>query len=82
VKHEHRRWIHDSHARLGPIVRIAPNEISFNSVKGGVRTVYAGGYEKGDWYGNVFSNYGVTPMFVMPEHDIQFNLGSQSRPLT
>lgn len=60
--------VHLAHQRLGPIIRIAPNEVSVNSVEGGIRTVYAGGYEKGDWYLNVFNNYGIMPMFAMPEH--------------
>ncbi|KAF2720372.1 cytochrome P450 [Polychaeton citri CBS 116435] len=60
--------VHAAHQRLGPVIRLGPNEISVNSVEGGIRTVYAGGYEKGDWYKNVFSNYGTMPMFAMPEH--------------
>ena len=59
---------HEAHQRLGPVVRLAPDVISVNSVDGGIRTVYAGGYEKGDWYKNVFNNYGLQPMFSMPEH--------------
>lgn len=30
--------------------------------------MYAGGYEKGDWYLNAFNNYGIMPMFSMPDH--------------
>ncbi|KAK5174043.1 uncharacterized protein LTR77_001123 [Saxophila tyrrhenica] len=60
--------VHDAHLRLGPIVRLGPNEISVNSVDGGIRTVYAGGYQKGDWYLNAFNNYGIMPMFAMPDH--------------
>lgn len=60
--------LHDAHARLGPVVRLAPNEISINSVEGGIRSIYAGGFEKGKWYSNVFSNYGVEPMFAMEGH--------------
>ena len=60
--------VHAAHSNLGPIIRLAPNELSVNSVDGGIRTVYPGGYEKGDWYSNVFSNYGVQPMFAMPDH--------------
>ncbi|KAK3675881.1 hypothetical protein LTR78_004073 [Recurvomyces mirabilis] len=60
--------IHAAHERLGPIIRIAPDELSINSVDGGIRTIYAGGYEKGDWYSNMFTNYGVMPMFAMPNH--------------
>lgn len=60
--------VHAAHQRLGPIVRIAPNEVSVNSVDGGIRTIYSGGYQKGDWYQNIFCNYGVEPMFAMPDH--------------
>lgn len=60
--------VHKAHQDYGPIVRLAPNEVSVNSVDGGLRVIYAGGFEKGDWYSNVFSNYGVKPMFAMEEH--------------
>ncbi|KAK3711124.1 hypothetical protein LTR37_009911 [Vermiconidia calcicola] len=60
--------IHAAHSRLGPIIRIAPNELSVNNVDGGIRTIYSGGYEKGTWYSNVFCNYGVSPMFAMSKH--------------
>jgi hypothetical protein len=52
-----------AHARLGPIVCLGPQEISVNCVKGGIREVYAGGFEKGtgkngyNWY-SFFNNYG------------------------
>lgn len=52
-----------AHDRLGPIVCLGPEEISVNCVKGGIRDVYAGGFEKRDavsgynWYG-FFTNYG------------------------
>lgn len=59
--------VHQAHGNLGPIIRLAPNELSINCVEGGIRTIYGGGYDKGDWYSNVFSNYGVQPMFAMPE---------------
>jgi hypothetical protein len=51
-----------AHDRLGPIVCLGPEEISVNCVKGGIRDVYAGGFEKSNpkdgynWYG-FFSNY-------------------------
>ena len=60
--------VHAAHQRLGPIIRLAPNEISVNSVEGGIRAIYSGGYEKGDWYKNIFINYGLEPMFAMPDH--------------
>lgn len=50
-----------AHQQYGPIVCLSPQEISVNCVKGGIREVYAGGFEKGNssynWYG-FFSNYG------------------------
>jgi hypothetical protein len=52
-----------AHDRLGPIVCLGPNEISVNCVKGGIRDVYAGGFEKSNakdgynWYA-FFANYG------------------------
>ncbi|KAF1822189.1 cytochrome P450 [Dissoconium aciculare CBS 342.82] len=59
--------VHDAHTRLGPIVRIAPNEVAINSVDGGIKTIYTGGFEKGEWYQIGFANYGVEPMFAMPD---------------
>lgn len=49
--------LYAAHNILGPIVRVAPNEISINCVEGGIRTVYAGGFEKDVWY-HLFENYG------------------------
>jgi cytochrome P450 len=60
--------IHDLHKRLGPIIRLGPNDLSVNCVDGGLRSIYAGGFEKGDWYSNVFNNYDVEPMFAMSRH--------------
>lgn len=53
----------EAHDRLGPVVCLGPQEISVNCVKGGIRDVYAGGFEKRDaksgynWYG-FFTNFG------------------------
>ncbi|EGP88865.1 unnamed protein product [Zymoseptoria tritici ST99CH_1A5] len=57
--------IHAAHTRLGSIIRLAPNELSVNSVNRGIRTIYAGGFEKGEWYSEGFANFGVPPMFGM-----------------
>ncbi|KAL1957417.1 hypothetical protein VTO42DRAFT_5985 [Malbranchea cinnamomea] len=59
------RTIHEAHQRCGPIVRLAPGEISINCVDGGIRTVYAGGFEKHEWYPRVFGAYGTISMFSM-----------------
>jgi hypothetical protein len=48
--------VHAAHLKHGPVVRLAPNELSLNDLNG-LRTVYAGGFEKGEWYG-IFDNYG------------------------
>ena len=59
IRHEFRenRTLEAAHARLGPVVRLGPNEISVNCVDGGLRTIYAGGFEKHQWYANLFDNY-------------------------
>ncbi|KLJ13509.1 unspecific monooxygenase [Blastomyces silverae] len=59
------RTIHKAHQKYGPIVRLGPSEISVNCVDGGIRTVYAGGFEKHDWYPRVFGAYGTLSMFSM-----------------
>lgn len=52
----------EAHERLGPIVCLGPKELSVNCVKGGIRDVYGGGFEKinaingYNWY-SFFSNY-------------------------
>ncbi|KAF1911220.1 cytochrome P450 [Ampelomyces quisqualis] len=64
--------LRDAHARLGPIICLGPEEVSVNCVRGGIREVYAGGFEKAssarggyNWYA-FFSNYrGVDNMFSM-----------------
>jgi hypothetical protein len=50
------REVHAAHLKHGSVVRLAPNELSVNDI-GGLRTVYAGGFEKGQWY-SIFDNYG------------------------
>lgn len=50
--------IQAAHEKLGPIVRLGPNEISINCVDGGIKTVYGGGFEKHDWYPRVFGSLG------------------------
>ena len=50
--------IHQAHLKHGPIVRLGPSELSVNCVDGGIRTIYSGGFDKHDWYPNIFENYG------------------------
>lgn len=49
--------LHVAHKRLGPVVRLSPNEISVNCVDDGLRTIYPGGFEKSHWYPNLFHCY-------------------------
>ncbi|KAL8898670.1 MAG: hypothetical protein Q9207_006587 [Kuettlingeria erythrocarpa] len=58
--------IHEAHVKYGPVVRLAPDEISINCVDSGLRTVYAGGFEKPYFY-DQFDNYGVPCMFSTKE---------------
>lgn len=46
----------EAHRRLGPFVRVAPNEVSVDDLES-VRTIYQGGFEKPAWY-EIFDNYG------------------------
>lgn len=61
--------VHEAHLRLGSVIRLAPSELSVNSPEG-VRTVYGGSFPKNDWYANVFSNYGIAPMFAMASNHV------------
>ncbi|KAG9238000.1 cytochrome P450 [Amylocarpus encephaloides] len=60
-KKRENRTVHAAHQALGPVVRLGPKELSINDVEG-LRTVYSGGFEKGEWY-SIFDNYGVPCMF-------------------
>ncbi|KAL9132649.1 MAG: hypothetical protein Q9175_006175, partial [Cornicularia normoerica] len=55
------------HQKHGPVIRLAPNEISVNSAEA-LRTVYIGGFEKYRWYLDAFVNYGTPNMVTMLEH--------------
>lgn len=59
----HKRYVHRengtlvaAHKRLGPYVRVAPNEVSVDDLEG-VKQIYMGGFGKPEWYA-VFDNYG------------------------
>lgn len=51
------RTVHAAHEKHGKIVRLGPQEVSINSVQDGIRIVYSGGFEKGDWYPSQFNNF-------------------------
>lgn len=48
----------DAHERLGPVVRLGPNEVSVNCYEGGLKPVYSASFEKHDFYPRLFTNYG------------------------
>lgn len=53
------RYIHQLHAKYGPVVRIAPNEVSFTSYEA-VKEIYCSGgsgYDKTEFY-DLFRVYG------------------------
>ena len=55
-----RLFIHDLHMRYGPIVRIAPDEVSF-ATRDGVKEIYTSGgsgYDKSSFY-LLFENFGA-----------------------
>ena len=63
IRHQKRevRTIHAAFRKHGPVVRLAPEEIAINCVngsEGGIQKVYGGGFEKHEWYSNLFDNYG------------------------
>ena len=55
-----RMYIHQLHKQYGPVVRLAPNEVSFASLDA-IREIYASGgsgYEKTEFY-DMFRQFGV-----------------------
>ena len=60
--HRENRTLLAAHRRLGPVVRVGPNDLSVNDAEG-LRTVYQGGFEKHRWY-DVFDNYGYGALVV------------------
>ncbi|OOF97217.1 hypothetical protein ASPCADRAFT_143474 [Aspergillus carbonarius ITEM 5010] len=62
---QNNRTIQAAHEQLGPIIRLAPSEVSVNCVDGGIKSVYTGGFEKHEWYPRVFGSFGTVSMFTM-----------------
>lgn len=56
----HRRlWIHSLHQHYGPVVRLAPGEVSFTNLEG-VKEIYqsgGSGFDKTEFY-DLFKQYG------------------------
>lgn len=47
-----------AHLKYGTVVRMGANELSVNCVENGIKTIYAGGWEKHAWYPQRFGSYG------------------------
>ena len=62
---EHTRTIHKLHQNYGPVVRIGPNEVHFNSLEALQKIYGAGsGFERVAFY-NVFDVYGKRNLFTL-----------------
>ncbi|KAH6684015.1 cytochrome P450 monooxygenase [Halenospora varia] len=53
--------INDAHERLGPVVRLGPDELSVNSAEG-LKVIYSHNFDK-DMFYTRFENYGIPNMF-------------------
>ena len=58
------KTLHEAHQKIGPVVRVGPNEVSVNSIEG-LKTIYGGNFDKHAWYANVFRNYFIENTFCM-----------------
>jgi unspecific monooxygenase len=68
--------IYAAHKKHGPIVRLGPNELSVNCIDGGLRSVYAGNFEKAPWY-QIFMNYGLLSTGLFVEQALMIWQGAQ-----
>lgn len=66
------RTIHAAHVKHGNLVRLGPNEVSVACVDNGIRTVYSGGFEKWNWYSNLFPNYGQVSLLLHSGHSLMY----------
>ncbi|KAJ9614506.1 hypothetical protein H2200_002643 [Cladophialophora chaetospira] len=57
-----------AHLKHGTVVRMGANELSVNCVDNGIKTIYAGGWEKHAWYPQRFGSYGVMNTFATIHH--------------
>lgn len=55
-KHREIATLVAAHKKLGPFIRVAPNEVNVDDLDA-VKQIYLGGFNKPEWYG-VFDNYG------------------------
>lgn len=51
------KTLYELHKKKGPILRLAPNELSVNSYEEGLKTIYTGGFEKTGFYFRRFASF-------------------------
>ena len=64
LRAQRRHYIHKLHQKYGPVVRLAPNEVSFASLEG-MKEIYTSGgsgYDKTNFY-DLFKQYDIRNMF-------------------
>lgn len=52
--HQENKTTYDLHMKLGPILRLGPNELSVNCYEKGVNAIYPGNFPKHEFYLNRF----------------------------
>ena len=55
--------VNEAFRKNGPVIRLGPNELSVNTIDGGIRTVHGGGFAKTEWY-DFFMNHGSVSFIV------------------
>lgn len=77
-----RLWIHGLHQQYGPVVRLAPNEVSFSNLEG-MKEIYqsgGSGYEKTEFY-DLFKQYDHRTMFTtLGRHEVGFSFPTHPTP--
>ena len=73
------RSLYTAHKRHGPIVRLAPSEVSVVSQEG-LRQVYVRGLDKDVWYQQAFYNYGVQNLVSTLDHKTHHRNVSAKKP--
>ena len=56
----------EAHQRLGPIIRLGPEDLSVSSYEDGIRLIYGGGFEKPAYF-DFFSHYGFECNGLVPQ---------------
>ena len=67
-RHLENRTLCALHKKIGPVLRLAPNEVSVNTIDGGLRTIYHGTFDKHVWVENaLMMSFGYVVEHPSPE---------------